>query len=134
MAGFGDTKSDNNGIAIVTSSPGNPESAIHNPQSDNPEIPQSPIPNPRSQSPAHFSILQYAQNDEQNVKVKPLPRAFNPQPLNYDHRILLLAFFTGLPGAIVALVLLWKGYIWKGEFDTKTQWTLTVFIVICWLG
>jgi two-component system, NtrC family, nitrogen regulation sensor histidine kinase NtrY len=125
MAGFGNTKSDNNGIAIVTSPSTNPQSAS-----------QAIGDNSRPQNPqsGHFSILQYAQNEEQNVKVKPLPRAFNPQPLNYDHRILLLAFFTGLPGAIVALVLLWKGYVWRGEFDAKTQWTLTVFIVVCWLG
>src|SRR5215475_11953844 len=133
MAGSGNTKSESNGIAIVTSSPGNPQSAVRNPQSDSlqSENPQPAIRNPQS---AHFSILQYAQSDEQNVKVKPLPRAFNPQPLNYDHRILLLAFLTGLPAAIVALVLLWKGYIWKGEFDTKTQWTLTVLIVVFWFG
>ena len=63
------------------------------------------------------------------MRVKPLPRVFSPQPLNYDQRILLLAFFTGLPGALVGLILLWKG-----GFDTKTQWTLTVFIVVFWLG
>src|SRR5262245_60631500 len=128
----GNTKSDSAGIAIIASPSNNPQSASQptgrSPQSDSPqpENPQSAIRNPQS---AHFSILQYARSEEQNVRVKPLPRAFHPQPLNYDHRILLLAFFTGLPGAVVGLILLWKG-----GFDTKTQWTLTVFIVACWLG
>src|SRR5215467_14436153 len=140
MPGSGNTKSDNNGIAIIASPSTSPQSPSQtsyqpvgrNPQSDNSQSASQPVGrNPRS---PHFSILQYAQSEEQNVRVKPLPRAFQPQPLNYDHRILLLAFFTGLPGAIVALILLWKGYVWGGEFDTKTQWTLTVFIVVCWLG
>src|SRR5262245_2162927 len=124
MPASGDAKSDRNRIAIVTSpssntQPENPQSEIRNPQSETPHSPSSP----------HFSILKYAQGEEQNVRVKPLPRAFHPQPLNYDQRILLLAFLTGLPGAVVGLILLWKG-----GFDTKTQWTLTVFIVACWLG
>src|SRR5262245_27003388 len=123
----GNTKSDRAGIAIIASPPSNPQSAIRSPQSDSPQSASQPTGrNPQS---PHFSILQYAQSEEQNVRVKPLPRAFQPQPLNYDHRILLLAFFTGLPGAVVSLILLWKG-----GFDTKTQWTLTVFIVACWLG
>jgi two-component system, NtrC family, nitrogen regulation sensor histidine kinase NtrY len=132
----GNTKSDSAGIAIIASPSNNQqsaieESAIRDLRSENPQSairnPQSE--NPQSAPPSHFSILQYAQNDEQNVRVKPLPRAFQPQPLNYDHRILLLAIFTGLPGAVVSLILLWKG-----AFDTKTQWTLTVFIVACWFG
>src|SRR5215510_7335114 len=137
MPGSGNTKSDRNGIAIISSPSSNPQSpsqpAARNPQSTSPQSdnPQSAIRNPQS---PHFSILQYVQSEEQNVRVKPLPRAFQPQPLNYDHRILLLAFFTGLPGAIVALILLWKSYDGKSAFDTKTQWTLTVFIVTCWLG
>src|SRR5499425_1673090 len=117
MPGSGNRKSDSAGIAIVTSPPDNPQ-----PSTGKGRIPQSEIPH--SPTPTHFSILQYAQGEEQNVRVKPLPRAFHPQPLNYDQRILLLAFFTGLPGAVVGLILLWKG-----GFDTKTQWTLTVFIV-----
>jgi nitrogen fixation/metabolism regulation signal transduction histidine kinase len=123
MPGSANPQSDNKGIAILTSPPDNPQSAIRNPQSDNP---QSAIRNPQSEP--HFSILQYAQA-EQKVRVKPLPRAFHPQPISYDLRIWLLAFFTGFPGALVALILLWTG-----DFTPKTQWTLTVFIVSFWLG
>lgn len=63
------------------------------------------------------------------VHVKPLPRPFQPQTLSFDKRIWLMAFFTGLPGALVALVMLWAG-----EHEPKVQWTLTVFIVSFWLG
>src|SRR5215475_15545734 len=122
MPGSGNTKSDSSGIAIITSPSNNlqsdsPQSAsqptARNPLSDSPQSASQPTG--RNPQPTHFSILQYAQTEEQNVRVKPLPRAFHPQPLNYDHRILLLAFFTGLPGAVVGLILLWKG-----AFDTKT--------------
>jgi nitrogen fixation/metabolism regulation signal transduction histidine kinase len=64
-----------------------------------------------------------------HVHVKPLPRPFHPQPLSFDKRIWLLAFFTGFPGALVALVMLWTG-----DYTPKVQWTLTVFIVSFWLG
>jgi two-component system, NtrC family, nitrogen regulation sensor histidine kinase NtrY len=127
----GNTKSDKNGIAIITAPPTNSQSAS---QPDSQPVERNPQSAPRNPQSPHFSILQYAQGEEQNVKVKPLPRAFNPQPLNYDLRILLLAFFTGLPGAIVALILLWKSYEGKSAFDTKTQWTLTVFILVSWFG
>jgi hypothetical protein len=87
MPASGNTKSDRNGIAIITSPSTNPQSASqltgHDQQSENP---QSAIRNPQA---PHFSILQYAQGAEQNVRVKPLPRAFHPQPLNYDQRVLL---------------------------------------------
>jgi nitrogen fixation/metabolism regulation signal transduction histidine kinase len=64
-----------------------------------------------------------------HVHIKPLPRPFHPQPLSFDKRIWLLAFFTGLPGALVALIMLWLG-----DFTPKVQWTLTVFILSFWLG
>jgi PAS domain S-box-containing protein len=49
--------------------------------------------------------------------------------LSYEQRILLLAVLTGLPGSVVALVLLWTG-----DFTPKLQWTLTLFVVGLWLG
>ncbi len=41
----------------------------------------------------------------------------------------MLAILAGLPGAIVALVL-----IWTGEFTPKMQWTLTLLIGGAWCG
>jgi two-component system, NtrC family, nitrogen regulation sensor histidine kinase NtrY len=67
--------------------------------------------------------------DSAGVQVKPLPRPFHPHPINYDRRILLMAFGTGLPGAAVALYLLWTG-----DFSQKVQWTFTVLILSFWLG
>ena len=49
--------------------------------------------------------------------------------LTFEGRILLLALMAGLPGSLVALVMLW---VW--EHPAKVQWTLTVFIVCLWLG
>jgi nitrogen fixation/metabolism regulation signal transduction histidine kinase len=52
-----------------------------------------------------------------------------PGPLRHQHRILLLALGAGLPGSLVALIILWTG-----AFDAKVQWTLTVVIGLCWMG
>lgn len=51
------------------------------------------------------------------------------QKLTFDHRILLLALFTGFPGAVVALCLLWFG-----NYSSKVQWTLTLLILLFWIG
>ncbi len=49
--------------------------------------------------------------------------------LNFEGRIFRLAIAAGLPGSLVALVLLWTG-----EFTAKFQWTFTLIILLCWLG
>src|SRR5438270_11030248 len=49
--------------------------------------------------------------------------------MNFERRIKLLAFGCGLPGSVVAIVLLWTG-----DFSAKTQWTLTALILLCWFG
>jgi two-component system, NtrC family, nitrogen regulation sensor histidine kinase NtrY len=50
-------------------------------------------------------------------------------PLTYERRLQLLALATGLPGSLVALILLWTG-----GYSNSTAWTLTVLIVAFWLG
>jgi nitrogen fixation/metabolism regulation signal transduction histidine kinase len=40
-----------------------------------------------------------------------------------------MALAGGLPGALVALILLWSG-----DYSAKVEWTLTTLIVGCWLG
>ncbi|HMD95816.1 MAG TPA: ATP-binding protein [Terriglobia bacterium] len=52
-----------------------------------------------------------------------------PHKLRYDTRILLYALATGFPGLLVALILLWRG-----SHDPKTDWTVGLLIVGCWLG
>jgi two-component system, NtrC family, nitrogen regulation sensor histidine kinase NtrY len=50
-------------------------------------------------------------------------------PLSYERRVWLLAILTGLPGALVALSLLWSY-----DYSAKVQWTLTVLILGFWFG
>ena len=40
-----------------------------------------------------------------------------------------MALAAGLPGTAIALILLWRG-----DFTSKVQWTLTLFIVGLWWG
>jgi PAS domain S-box-containing protein len=49
--------------------------------------------------------------------------------LTHEGRLLLMALAAGLPGSVVALVILWTG-----DYPPKVQWTLTVLIGGCWLG
>lgn len=49
--------------------------------------------------------------------------------LSYERRIFMLAILAGLPGTVVALILLWTG-----SFTSQLQWTLTVLIALLWLG
>jgi two-component system nitrogen regulation sensor histidine kinase NtrY len=58
----------------------------------------------------------------------PKSKIQNPK-LNHDRRVLLMALLAGLPGVLTALALLWNG-----DYTTKVQLTLTLFIVVFWLG
>jgi nitrogen fixation/metabolism regulation signal transduction histidine kinase len=49
--------------------------------------------------------------------------------LSHDRRILLMAFASALPGALISLI-----FLWTGDFTPKVQWTLTVIIVAFCLG
>jgi PAS domain S-box-containing protein len=51
------------------------------------------------------------------------------QGLNHEVRLLLMSLMAGLPGVVVSLVLLWAG-----DYTTKVQLTLTLFIGVIWLG
>ncbi len=50
-------------------------------------------------------------------------------PPPHDLQVLGLAWLTGLPGSVAALVL-----VWLGDFSTKVQWTLTSLVVGTFLG
>ncbi|PWT97698.1 MAG: PAS domain-containing sensor histidine kinase [Terriglobia bacterium] len=43
--------------------------------------------------------------------------------------MVLLAFLAGLPGSAAALA-----YLWAGDHTPKEQWTITVIVVLAWLG
>ncbi len=49
--------------------------------------------------------------------------------LSHERRVFVTALAGGLPGALVALVLLWGG-----DYSPKVEWTLSALIVGCWLG
>jgi two-component system, NtrC family, nitrogen regulation sensor histidine kinase NtrY len=51
------------------------------------------------------------------------------KPLTYERRIQFLALATGLPGTLVALVLLWFG-----PYTSQTAWTFTILILGFWFG
>jgi two-component system, NtrC family, nitrogen regulation sensor histidine kinase NtrY len=56
--------------------------------------------------------------------------AFPREPrLSHDRRILLMAFASALPGALISLI-----FLWTGDYTPKVQWTLTVLIVTFCLG
>lgn len=49
--------------------------------------------------------------------------------IGFENRIVLLAFLAGLPGSVCALIMLWAG-----DHRLNVQTTLTVVIVVAWLG
>jgi nitrogen fixation/metabolism regulation signal transduction histidine kinase len=49
--------------------------------------------------------------------------------LTHERRIQILSVAAGLPGSLVALLLLWTG-----PYSSRTAWTLTILIVLFWMG
>ena len=49
--------------------------------------------------------------------------------LTYQRSIPLLAVLSGLPAVLAALVL-----VWTGDHASRTQWTVTVFVLGGWIG
>jgi nitrogen fixation/metabolism regulation signal transduction histidine kinase len=49
--------------------------------------------------------------------------------LTHERRVFVMALVAGLPGVLVALILLWTG-----SFTPRVQWTLTLLIVGFWLA
>jgi two-component system nitrogen regulation sensor histidine kinase NtrY len=49
--------------------------------------------------------------------------------LRYEQRMLGLAVLTGLPAVALALLL-----VWSRDFATRTQWTVTIVLLLVWLA
>lgn len=58
----------------------------------------------------------------------PLEKVLKPG-LKYEQRIMLLAILAALPGALIAMLLLWNG-----DYTPKVRWTLSLVIIGCWWG
>ncbi len=82
-------------------------------------------PQPGKQS-SQFTFLQLSEPPPLRATSRVLPRRLY---FSFERRVLWLSFLTGLPGAGIALYMLWAG-----DFTPKVQWTLTVFILSFWLG
>ncbi|MGA2135787.1 MAG: ATP-binding protein [Bryobacteraceae bacterium] len=59
------------------------------------------------------------------------PRRSHSRRMKYEGRIVLMALMAGLPGSLVALIMLW---LRDPTPSARTQWTLTILIVGLWLG
>ncbi len=55
-----------------------------------------------------------------------LPPKLRP---SFDTRTILVALLSGLPGSAVAFV-----FLWGGDVSAKVQWTLSVLILVVWIG
>ncbi len=49
--------------------------------------------------------------------------------LRHEQRVLVMTLIAGLPGTLVATILLWSG-----DYSTKVQWTFTLLVGSVWLG
>lgn len=61
--------------------------------------------------------------------MKPSARPAQPRRRRFEARLFGLVVLAGLPGSLLALVLLWTG-----DYDTKTIWTVALFICCFWFG
>jgi two-component system nitrogen regulation sensor histidine kinase NtrY len=57
---------------------------------------------------------------------RPDPAAHGRRP-GFERRVLVLALLSGMPGVVVALVLLWTGH-----HSSKVTWTLTLLVLAGW--
>ena len=58
-----------------------------------------------------------------------MPHSEKGSRLSYQGRIMMLAVLAALPATVCAMALLWSG-----DYQARTEWTLSVVIVGCWIG
>ena len=51
------------------------------------------------------------------------------QKFNHDTRLFFMSMAAGLPAVLMSMI-----FLWYGDYTSKVQWTLTVFIFCIWLG
>ena len=47
----------------------------------------------------------------------------------HESRVFAFALLAGVAGSGTAILLLWFG-----DYDGKVRWTLTLFVLLCWLS
>ena len=51
------------------------------------------------------------------------------RPMLHERRVLLYALAGGLPAVLTSMI-----FLWGGDYTPRTQWTVSVLLVGCWLG
>ncbi len=49
--------------------------------------------------------------------------------ISFERKVFLLALSAGLPGGLVALIL-----VWVGDYSLKSVWSLSLLVILPWLG
>lgn len=57
------------------------------------------------------------------------PRSTPAKRLSHENRILLLTLASGMGALILAMI-----FLWTGNFESDTRWSLTFLVVVVWLG
>jgi nitrogen fixation/metabolism regulation signal transduction histidine kinase len=68
-------------------------------------------------------------SEELRISTRMPPAAARRRHVVFENRLLLMALAAGFPALLVALVLLWTGV-----YSAQTRWTLTVILIVVWLG
>ena len=68
-----------------------------------------------------------SEESRRSTKVPPAPARH--RHVAFENRLVLMALAGGLPALLVALLLLWTG-----AYSGQTRWTLTVILLVVWLG
>jgi nitrogen fixation/metabolism regulation signal transduction histidine kinase len=70
-----------------------------------------------------------ADSEAPKTRTRARPAPVRRTGLGLENRLVFLALAAGFPAIIVALVLLWTGV-----YSSQTRWTLTIILVVVWLG
>jgi two-component system, NtrC family, nitrogen regulation sensor histidine kinase NtrY len=51
------------------------------------------------------------------------------RPPTHETQVLRLSLVTGLPGTLLGM-----GLLWAGDYEARTQWTLSILLAVAWVG
>jgi len=67
--------------------------------------------------------------DAASVSSREIPRPTPTKRLSHENRILLLTLASGTGALILAMI-----FLWTGNFESDSRWSLTFLVVVVWLG